>query len=201
MKIDQIMSKNVVTIPVSATIQDALLLMKETDIRHLPVVHGDRMVGLITERDVRGALVTSMIADVDVRDVMIKDPVTVSPETMLEDAARLVYHRKIGCLPVVDEHGKLKGIITVADMLAALIELMGLLSSSSRLDVILADRPESLQEACRVIQELDGRIISVSLTQLRRSQQIHLFRLEKTRLDPFVKGLEKAGHQVVSRMD
>lgn len=66
---------------------------------------------------------------------MILNPITIDPETSIDEAARIIYKYKIGGLPVITE-GKLVGIITITDILEAFIELMGLLKSSSRLDVI-----------------------------------------------------------------
>lgn len=128
---------------------------------------------------------------------MITDPVLAQPETMLEEAAKLVYQHKIGCLPVVDRRGALKGIITVVDLLAAVIEFMGLLTVSSRLDVRLPQRPEAFEEVSRVIQENGGRIISVGLIRTRGGP-VHLFRLEKIDLAPMVAGLKESGYKVAS---
>ncbi|MEW5723525.1 MAG: CBS and ACT domain-containing protein [Thermodesulfobacteriota bacterium] len=201
MQVSRIMSKNVVTLPVTADLNEAMRLMKEYDIRHLPVVEDGRLVGLVTERDVRGALFPSMIEEISVQDLMITNPITVSPETRLEDAARLVYRRKIGCLPVVDEGRRLVGIVTVADMLAALIELMGFISASSRLDVVLPDRPEALEEALRIIQRNGGQVISVSQTSLCTKKPVHLFRLQKTDLNPIVEAMKEVGFSVVSSLE
>lgn len=200
MLVEKIMSNDLVTLQADDSLEKAALLMKEFDIRHLPVVDGKKLIGLITERDVRGAMFPAMIEDIGVKDLMIASPVTVSQGTMIEDAARLIYRNKIGCLPVVDKKGDLKGIVTVADMLAALIELMGFLSSSSRLDVELPDKPEALEEALHIVQQNGGRIIGVSLTRLRKDKPIHLFRLQKTDLEPIVKDMKKAGYKVVSTL-
>ncbi|MDY6850608.1 MAG: CBS and ACT domain-containing protein [Thermodesulfobacteriota bacterium] len=200
MLVEKIMSEKVVTIPVTAGLGQAVSMMKEFDIRHLPVVEGDRLLGLVTEGDLRGAIFPAMIEDIGVKDLMISNPATVSPSAAIEDAARIFYRRKIGCLPVVDDAGNLKGIITTADMLAAFIEIMGFLTASSRLDVVLPDKPEALEEACRIIQKGGARIVRVSLTQLRGNRPVHLFRLDKTDLDPIVKDLTRAGHKVVSRL-
>jgi acetoin utilization protein AcuB len=105
----------------------------------------------VTEGDLRGAIWPSLVEDIQVKDLMITDPVVAQPETMLEEAARLVHQHKIGCLPVVDRRGALMGIITVVDLLAAVIEFMGLLTVSSRLDVRLPKRPEAFEEVLRII--------------------------------------------------
>lgn len=201
MKVHRFMAENVVTISKNADIGEAAALLKEHSIRHLPVVENGKLVGLVTEGDVRGAIFPAMLEDITVEDLMINDPVTVNLDTMLEDAARLVYEHKIGCLPVLDDHGNLEGIITVVDMLAALVNLMGFLSDNSRMDLILPDRPEAFEEVCGIIQRNGGRVISVSLTHLIEDQPIHLFRLEKINLDPIVGELEDRGYRVVSRLD
>ena len=200
MQVKKIMSKNVVTVPIEASLDEAMALMKQYEIRHLPVVEGKKLIGLVTDRDIRSAIFPAMIEDINVKDLMVNEPITVHPDTMLEDAALAAYYNKIGCLPVIDKAGNLKGIVTVADMLASLIELMGFLSASSRLDIVLPDRPDALEQACHIIHEKGGRIIGISMTRLREDQPLHLFRLEKTKLDSIVKGLKKADFEVVSKL-
>lgn len=200
MLVRNIMTSKVLTITVGASIQEAGALMKEHNIRHLPVVKGRSLIGLVTDQDVRGALIPAMIEDLSVKDVMTADPITVTPDTTIEDAARLIYRHKIGCLPVVDHHQHLKGIVTVVDMLGAMIELMGFISASSRLDLVLPQRPENLQDALRIVQRHGGRIIGISLTRTRRDQAVYLFRLQKIDLTPIVQDLTTAGFQVVSSL-
>ncbi|MBW2060234.1 MAG: CBS domain-containing protein [Deltaproteobacteria bacterium] len=201
MQINEFMSREVFTVQATASIEEAAALLKEHDIRHLPVVEGKKLIGLVTEGEIRGAIFPAMIEDIGVKDLMNTDPITVRPETRLEEAVRLVYQHKIGCLPVVDHDGNLMGIITVVDMLASLIELMGLLSESSRLDLALPSRPEAFEEVTHIIQANGGQIVGVSLTQVSEGQPVYLFRLKKMNLDPMVKKLEKAGFKVISKLD
>jgi len=201
MQVQKIMNREVFTVPVTASIEEAAALIKEHDIRHLPVVEGEKLIGLVTEGEIRGAIFPAMIEDIGVKDLMMSDPITVHPETLLEDAVRLVYRHKIGCLPVVDEDRNLKGIITVVDMLASLIELMGLLSESSRLDLVLPDRPDAFEEVSRVIQTNGGKIVGVSLSRLSEDQIVYLFRLEKMKLEPVVHDLETKGYEIISSLD
>ncbi|MEW6262654.1 MAG: CBS domain-containing protein [Thermodesulfobacteriota bacterium] len=201
MQVSQIMSHQVITLGPESGLEEAVRLMKEHDIRHLPVVEGDRLVGLVTERDVRSALFPALIEEIKIKDLMIAEPLTIGPEVLIEEAARIIYRHKIGCLPVVDKKRRLKGILTVADLLAALIELMGFLTSSSRLDVILPERDEALQEAVRIIVRHGGRIIGISQTDLKKGQPLHLFRLHKTDLTPIVRDLNQAGYRVVSSIN
>ena len=128
---------------------------------------------------------------------MIDDPVVVQPETMLEEAAKLAHQHYIGCLPVVARQGTLKGIITVVDLLAAVIEFMRLQIAVSRLDVRLPKRPEAFKEASRILEEYGGRIISVGLIR-KRGGPVHHFRLEKIDLAPMVAGLKESRYKAVS---
>ena len=201
MLVQSIMSTEVITIPVGAGLHQAAAVMKEHGIRHLPVVQDGRLIGLVTETDVRSALFPAMLEDITVKDLMVNDPYTVTPDTVLEDAARIFYRHKIGCLPVVGSKGDLKGIVTIADMLSALIEVMGFLFASSRLDVVLPDKPEALEAAIHIIQKNGGRIIGISLNMMKKDEQMHMFRMHKIDLEPIAQAMEKAGFSVISSLN
>jgi acetoin utilization protein AcuB len=143
MKVGEWMAREVVTVNKEQSIQQCSDLMKAHSIRHLPVVKDGKLEGFITEGDIRQVLLASMIEELTIEDVMISNPITAAPDTDIEEAAKIIYYNKIGGLPVVDEEDYLVGIITVADIMASFIELMGVLRSSSRIDVILGDDPEA----------------------------------------------------------
>lgn len=201
MLVKKFMSSKLVTVSEEASIAEAVNLLKKHSIRHLPVVKGGKVVGLVSETELRGAIFPAMLEDLTVKDVMINQPVTVDPEAPLEEAARLIYHNKVTALPVVDKTGELRGIISMVDMLLALIDLMGFISASSRLDIILPDRPDAFEEVIRIVQENGGSIINISMTRLSDDQQVYLFRLEKINLDPIVEKLNALDYEVVSRLD
>ena len=201
MLVKKFMNRNLVTVSENSSVEEAVGLLKTHSIRHLPVVEDGKIVGLVTESELRGAIFPAMLEDITVKDLMNRDPVTVDSEAPLEEAAALIYHHKVGGLLVVDEAGKLEGIITMVDMLLALIDLMGFISASSRLDLVLPDRPDAFEEVTRIIQENSARIISVSMTRLNDERQVYLFRLEKIDLEPIVDKLEALDYEVVSRLD
>jgi CBS domain-containing protein len=131
------MSRPVATIGLMECAHTAATLMKTRKLRHLPVVNGDgRLAGIVTDRDLRqvmfrgplqarlGELRTSL-ATLPVRDVMTWSVITVRPDTDMREAARLMHERKIGALPVVVE-GKVVGMLTESDALAALERLLGI---------------------------------------------------------------------------
>ena len=192
------MSRNPIAILPEASIQEAIELMKEHSIRHLPVVDGEeRLVGWVSDTDLRGVFIASMIEELTVGDVMIADPITVSSSDVLEQAALLITKHKIGGMPVLED-GKLVGIITVVDILEAFIDIMGVLASSSRLDVRLGDSRDAFQEVSRIIREHDGEVISVGILSQEPPERIYSFRIEKCDTEPLRQALEEQGTEVVS---
>jgi len=128
MIVKDIMTKNVVTANPNDTVLEALKLVKIHKIRHLPIVDGEALVGIVSDRDLR-SVSPSILASMDidllektlVKDIMIKDVVTITPEESVEEAARLLYKHKIGCLPVIQDN-KLVGIVTDGDILYCFVE-------------------------------------------------------------------------------
>ncbi|MCX8044835.1 MAG: CBS and ACT domain-containing protein [Desulfobacterota bacterium] len=198
MKIKKRMAHKLITIPPQAKVLDALNLLHQHSIRHLPVVDGETFVGFITEAEIRQVLLLPGGSDITVAEVMNKNPVTIGPEENLEEAARLIYHYKLSGIPVVD-HGKLVGIITVGDILAAFIEIMGVLQASSRIDVVLGEQPEAFEKVSRIIKQKGGEIISVGMGNMpEKKKKFYFFRLKKCAVDPIAHALREHGYEVVS---
>jgi acetoin utilization protein AcuB len=164
MKVEEWMVKDPIVVTLDQKVQDCVDLMREHSIRHLPVVEKQRLVGLVTESDLREVFLASLVEDLTIAGVMITEPMTVTPDAEIEDAAKLIYYHKIGGLPVVDDYGQVVGIITVADLVEAFIELMGLLKSSSRIDVVLGDDPEAFERVSGLIRSNGGEVISVGIS-------------------------------------
>src|SRR5512137_368846 len=162
MEVRKLMAKKLVTIPPGTSILKAMEVMRKNSIRHLPVVDGEKFIGFLTEGDLRQASLLSMIDKISIADVMIKNPVSISPEESVEEAARLIFKHKIGGLPVIQKH-RLVGILTIVDILKAFVEMMGLLRPSSRIDVVLGNKPHAFEDVSRVFKENHVGIISVSM--------------------------------------
>jgi acetoin utilization protein AcuB len=197
------MSTDLVTIGKEASIQEALALMKRESIRHLPVVDQRmRLLGWITDADMRGVLIASMIEELTLEDVMIRKPLTVNPEMALEEAARILLDKRIGGLPIV-ENGVLTGIITVADILSAFITILGLFTQSTRLDIKVSGAPNPLPEITKIARTHGAEIIS--LCQLPAAEDgsefLYSLRLKKTDPQPIIADLEKHGIEVVAALD
>jgi acetoin utilization protein AcuB len=194
MRVGEIMNKEPITISPETRVGEALKLMQKHQIRHLPVIEEGFMVGWIST--LREVLLASMLEVITVGDVMVEAPFSVTPDTSVEEAARLVHEHKIGGMPVLDGE-KLMGVITVNDLLSAFINMLGLLRSSSRLDLLLDTKPETLEEASRLIQSHGGKIINIALGPSKNKKRCYFFRLEKCDLEPIIATLKDRGYQVV----
>ena len=199
MKVAEWMVKEPIVVTLDHKVQDCVDLMREHSIRHLPVVENQRLIGLVTESDLREIFLASLVEDLTIEGVMITEPLTVTPDTEIEDAAKLIYYHKIGGLPVVDDYGQVVGIITVADLVEAFIELMGLLKSSSRIDVILGDDPEAFERVSGLIRSKGGEVISVGISgKDLGAKRTYFFRLEKCDVKVIARALQEAGFKVTS---
>jgi acetoin utilization protein AcuB len=161
------MTREVVVLSPQTTGAEALGLCTERRIRHLPVLEGGRLVGIVSDRDLRSAAPpledperASALAKMRVSDVMTRDVVTAHPADPIEVAANRMRERRIGCLPVVEDGG-LVGIITSSDVMEALVYLVGAHEPGSRLEVVMPDRPGTLAGVAGVFGALGINIVSV----------------------------------------
>lgn len=165
MLVHDVMQHPVVTTTPGATIADAYRTMHERSIRHLPVLDdAGALVGVVTDRDLRYA--TSRLhpspveAETPVSEMMTADPVTAGPLDPVEEAARILRARRIGCLPVLDGD-TLAGIVTVTNLLDAIIRLTGLERPGGRLAVSLPDEPGQLARLTSRVAEAGLDVRSV----------------------------------------
>ncbi len=135
MQVEKWMNRDVMTVAPDDSFRVAMNLIRQKGIRHLPVVEGKRLVGIVTDRDLRQAAPSGatslsihelhyLLEKVTIRDVMTKQVVTIRPEQTVEEAALLLLGHRIGGLPVVRD-GELVGIITETDILQAFLQLRG----------------------------------------------------------------------------
>ncbi len=201
MKIHSLMIPDPITITANASISEAIELMKINSIRHLPVVSkGKKLEGFLTLVDLKQGLIPSMLGDLTLRDLMIKEPITVDPDDDIEFAAQLIYKNKIGGMPVVKDD-QLVGIITATDILRTFIDMMGILSSTSRIDVVIGDQSGSLKKALQIINDTGGDIINVGMTAPQTGKRIYYFRLAACKTAGIKKALQKQGYEVSAAMD
>ncbi|MBT9173197.1 MAG: Inosine-5'-monophosphate dehydrogenase [Syntrophomonadaceae bacterium] len=167
------MSAPIVTITPETTIPDALSLMEKKGIRRLPVIDKDRMVGIVTLLDLVRASpspatslsiweLNYLLARLPVKDVMAKKVVTISPETPIDEAAKLMREHRLGGLPVVS-NGMLVGIITETDIFTAFLEMLGVNRGGLRLTLELPDRQGTLAEVAEVFRSSAVNVVSVAV--------------------------------------
>jgi acetoin utilization protein AcuB len=201
MKIHSLMIPEPITITANASISEAIELMKVNSIRHLPVVsQGMKLEGFLTLVDLKQGLIPSMLGDLTLQDLMIKNPITVGSDDDIEFAAQLIYKNKIGGMPVV-KGDQLVGIITATDILRTFIDMMGILSSTSRIDVVVDNQSSGLKKALQIINDKGGDIINVGMTAQQTGKRIYYFRLAACKTASIKKALMKQGYEVLAAMD
>ena len=199
MRIRSLMIKDPITVSDRTSVQEAIHLMQENAIRHLPVVNAkEKLLGWVTLSDMKQGLLPAVVTGLSLADLMIKDPITIHPDADVETAAQIIYQRKIGGMPVVDGDDKVLGVITVTDILGAFIRIMGILTQGSRLDVNVGHEPEGFEKVSRIIHDQGGEIISVGIAPDTSDKKIYYFRLKECPLEPIVKALQKKKYEVLS---
>ncbi len=200
MLVRDIMRSPAVTVSADTTLEDAYRTMREKGIRHLPVLDEGRLVGVITDRDLR--LATSVLVPNPfspgsrVSGVMCSRPLTADPSDPIEDAARVMRERKIGCLPVLDD-GRLIGIVTGLDLLDALIRMTGVDKPSGRLDVRLPDQPGELARLAGFLSERKLNIHSILSYPEGPSAIRTVLRIGSMETAYLAQDLRKGGFQVL----
>jgi len=166
------MSKNVITDDVDDSMHDAMKRMKEKDIRMRPVLKKGKLVGVVTDRDLKRASASDattldvhellyLVSKIKVRDIMTKNPITVPQNFTIEETAEVLLKHKISGVPVVDQNGQLVGAITQTDLFRVLISLTGVGKGGIQFAFQLEDRPGSIKEVADIIRLYGGRMVSI----------------------------------------
>jgi len=209
------MTQNVVTIEKEADIIEAARKMKRHGFRHLPVVETDhRLIGIVTDRDIRSALPSSQISDtrdggeltglagIKIIDIMTPDPVTASLSDTIQDALLLIQEKKVGALPVVDEQGVLKGIISVRDLLRAFVHVLGIGEPGTLLCIIVEEKIGQLKKIVDAITEENISFGSVLVSRYWEENKRAVFPYLLTQnIAPIKRKLKKMGYTLLDPMD
>jgi acetoin utilization protein AcuB len=163
----------VITIHPEMPIQEAQKRMREEHVRRFPVVdkHG-RLIGIVSERDLLHAApsdatslsiweINYLLSKITVDQVMTREVITVTEDTTLEEAARIMADNKIGGLPVIQD-GKLVGIITETDLFKIFLEMLGARETGVRLTVLIPIDHSELAKLTKAISEVGGTILALS---------------------------------------
>jgi acetoin utilization protein AcuB len=169
------MSTSVITIDENSSMQDAIKVLKENNIRMLPVMKKEKLVGIVTDRDLKRASASDatsldvhelvyLMAKIKVKQLMTQNPITVPMDFTVEETAEVLLSNKISGLPVLDHGHKLVGVITQSDLFKAMIALTGIGKKGIQFAFQLEDRPGSIKEVADLIRKYGARMVSILTT-------------------------------------
>ena len=203
------MTRDPVTITPNTSFPEAVRIIRQHRIRHLPVVgHEKELVGIVARTDLMHASpsvatpanvfeMSYVLANLHIREVMSSPPITVSEETPLEEAAKVMVERKFGCLPVM-RNGELVGVITETDIFKTFVEVLGGGDPSLRVTVLVSDVRGELARVAGIISGLGGNICSVARFKSDDPEQCYItFRLEGVEEEALVSALNTETEEVV----
>lgn len=206
------MKKQVVTIPPSASLFEARERMRRHDIHQLPVTGEDGgLVGILSNRDIRQATLPvallrgvtekeaeELLKNTTVEKVMTRKVVAATLTDTLEDAIVLLHDFRVNALPVLDSRGRVAGIITRTDALKAFIEALGVGEISSRLEVVVPDRPGALAAIVSIIKGFNVNITSLLTTGHSEENKRAIFiRVATMNIIPLKNAIREAGFEIL----
>ena len=199
------MSKNVITVDVNDSMQDAMKLLKENDIRMLPVMKKAKLVGIVTDRDLKKASASDattlevhellyLLMKIKVKDIMTRDVITVPPDYTVEETAQVLQKNRISGAPVVAADGQLVGTITQTDLFRVLISLTGVGNGGIQFGFQVEDKPGSIKEVADIIRVYGGRMVSIlssydDVPEGYRKVYIRMRSIERARLQMLIQDL------------
>jgi len=167
------MSTEVITVDEDVSLMQASKLMKEHGIKHLPVIKERRLVGIVSDRDLKEAQPSDatsldihelnyLLDKVKIKNLMSTNLHTTTGEEVVERAAALMLDYDISALPVVDQEGKLKGIVTKGDLFRGLIAISGIHQAQLQIGLEVEDRAGAVKKLADLIRTQGGRIVSIT---------------------------------------
>lgn len=215
MFVSKTMTKKVITIGPDADIFEAQDRMMENNIRHLPVVgENDKLIGIVTDRDIKSVLPSSLFEELEctleeknevcqlrIQDIMTKDPLSISPLYTIQDAMLLIQRERVGALPVVDEKNRLKGIISIRDLLRAFINVMGIGEPGTLLGILAEEKIGELKKIVDVVTEANISMGSIMVAKYweegKRAVFPYLFAMN---VNPVKEKLKEMGFELIDPM-
>ena len=175
------MTKDPITITESTSMIKAIHIMSERRFRRIPVVAVGRLVGMVTDRDLKEASPSKattldvhelyyLLAELQVKEIMSRNPVSVSEDDTVEHAAQIMLEHTISGLPVVDDRDQVVGIITQSDVFRAFMDIAGVLQGGVQFALRLEDRPGLIKEVVDLLRARGARFVSL-LSSYATSQE------------------------------
>ncbi len=172
MLVKEWMALHPITIDENTSIMKATQLMKEHDIRRIPVLRQNKLVGIISDRDLKEAAPSKatsldvhelyyLLSEIKVKDIMTHNPITLRENDSVEKAAVIMLENRISGLPVVNDEGEVVGMITQTDIFKVMIGITGIYRSPIQLAFDLEDKPGTLNQLLKVLSDCGARMVSV----------------------------------------
>jgi acetoin utilization protein AcuB len=201
------MNTAVVTVGEDDSMQEAMKRMKQHNIRMLPVLRGKKLVGVVTDRDLKRASASDattldvhellfLVSKIKVKSIMSKNPITVAPDLTVEETAEVLMNNRISGVPVLDEMGAVVGTITQTDLFRVLISLTGVGTRGIQIAFQIEDRPGSIKELADIIRQYGGRMVSIltsydKVPEGYRKVYIRMHSVERARLQEMKEKLSR----------
>jgi acetoin utilization protein AcuB len=202
--VKDVMHADVLSVAPDAPLSAAFELMRQRGIRHLAVVEGEALVGIVSDRDLKRAVPPGgtassgpapELAAVAVERVMTRPVIATGPAVSVEDAGRVMVDQRISALPVT-ENGRLVGIVTETDVVGLLVRALGAAEPSSRLEVAFAPADRALADIVRTVEDAGAPITSIVTLATGPESRTAIVRIAT--IDPrrVIAALESRGHRV-----
>lgn len=183
MLVDNWMSTDVITLTADRSMMKAAKIMKDNNISRLPIVDEDgKLIGIVSDRDIKDASPSKattldmhelyyLLSEVKLRDIMTRKPATIKLGETVEKAAVLMLEGNFGGLPVVDDEGKVVGILTDTDVFKVIVEITGVLNGGVQVGLQISTGPGTLAPVLDTLREHGARIMSVLTRNVPEEQE------------------------------
>ncbi|MCD6449618.1 MAG: CBS domain-containing protein [Thermotogaceae bacterium] len=200
MLVKDVMTKEVITITPDTSFSDAMNILRKNKIRRLPVVKDGKIAGIITEKDLLSASPSAattldiwelqyLLNKLKVKEIMIKNVVTVKETTPLENAAKIMAEKKIGALPVLNDNKELVGIITETDIFKTFVKMLGAGRKGTRYTFEAEDEPGVIYNIAKFAADAGANIIAISSYPLHNGKYIVVVKVENVDHNKFLEYL------------
>lgn len=208
MKVKDCMTPNPYTIAPEATLAEAFDLMKKHNIRRLPVVDRGKLTGIISMTDIYMATPTQFIGENAPRDYLMRTkvrdvipealPITVDQDAYVEQAAKILMDSKVTGMPVVDEAGRLVGIISVIDFLKYFLQMLGVNRKGTRINLRVGKDSTAIQEVVEILARHKAKIANLVQMEGKGENDLLVIRIDTLDYDKILKDIKAAGFEVES---
>jgi len=200
------MTANPYTIAYNAPITEVIELMREKNLKRVPVVDGEKVVGMLTHSDIQKVSPTKattlsiyelnyLLSKTLVKDAMTKNAITISPDALLEEAAVLMRENRISSLAVVKDN-RIVGIVTESDIFDSFIDLLGFKEVGSRITIQAEDAPGALADIAEIFRSFDSNITRIAVYRGSGGKSDVVIRTNTINTEPIEKQLNERGYKV-----